>query len=195
MLQTSRRDVLRIAGTASFLLAIPALAKSKAETPPPAPQALLDEITEALLTEYPEWATGLGVDTGARSVLKSRLTDTSPEGMAARATACAEHLQRLRSVDVAGLKGLAAVNYAVVLESYELANEGYGFSYGDKGVLFGNPYVVSQMNGAFTGVGEFLNTQHQIETPADADAYLARLEAYADELDGETARIKVDAGA
>ena len=195
MFRASRRDVLRIAGTAGLLLTIPALAKSKAETPQPASQALLDEITEALLTEYPESATGLGVDTGAWSVLKSRLTDTSPAGMAARATACAERLQRLRSVDVAGLKGPAAVNYAVVLESYELANEGYGFPYGDKGVLFGNPYVVSQMNGAFTGVGEFLDTLHQIETPADADAYLTRLEAYADELDGETERIQADAGA
>ena len=29
---------------------------------------------------------------------------------------------------------------------------------------------------------------------ADADAYLARLEAYADELDGETDRIQADAG-
>ena len=46
------------------------------------------------------------------------------------------------------------MNYAVTLESYELANEGYGFPYGDKGVLFGNPYVVSQMNGAFTSVGD-----------------------------------------
>ena len=195
MFQASRRDVLRIAGTAGLLLAIPALAKSKVEARQPASEALLDEITEALLTEYPESATGLGVDTGARSVLKSCLTDTSPAGMAARAAACGERLQRLRSVDVAGLKGLAAVNHAVVLESYQLANEGYGFPYGDKGVLFGNPYVVSQMNGAFTAVGEFLDTQHQIETVADADAYLARLEAYADELDGEIERIQADAGA
>ena len=157
--------------------------------------SLLDEITEALLTEYPESATGLGVDTGARSVLKSCLTDTSPAGMATRAAACAERLQRLRSVDAAGLKGLALVNYAVALESYQLANEGYGFPYGDKGVLYGNPYVVSQMNGAFTSVGTFLDALHQIETSADADAYLARLEAYADELDGETERIQADAGA
>jgi uncharacterized protein (DUF885 family) len=196
MFQASRRDVLRIAGTAGLLLAIPALAKTETVTQSsPSPDPLLDEITEALLTEYPESATALGVDTGVRAVLKTRLTDTSPAGMSTRAAACAERLQRLKRVDVSGLHGLAAVNYAVVLESHELANEGYGFPYGDKGVLFGNPYVVSQMNGAFTGVGEFLDTQHQIETSADADAYLARLEAYADELDGETERIQADAGA
>ncbi len=187
LFQASRRDVLRIAGSAGFFLAIPAL--SKAEQwhqrrprfeldhirrnglgPQPAPDPLLDEITEALLTEYPESATQLGVDTGGRAALKSGLTDESPAGVAARAKACAERLERLKRVDMSGMRGLAAVNQAVALESHELDNEGYAFL----SVFSGKPYVVSQMNGAFSWIPVFLDTLHQIETPADADAYLAR---------------------
>ena len=35
-----------------------------------------------------------------------------------------------------------------------------------------------------------LDTRHTVETKADADAYLSRLEAYAGQLDGETERLK-----
>jgi hypothetical protein len=84
MFQPSRREVLRIAGTGGVLLAVPALAKANA--PHPTADPLLNEITEVLLSEYPESATQLGIDTGARARLKSRLTDSSSAGVATRAT-------------------------------------------------------------------------------------------------------------
>src|SRR4029078_2319171 len=39
-------------------------------------------------------------------------------------------------------------------------------------------------------VPRFLDTDHRIETSADAEAYLARLESYAQQLDGELGRIE-----
>ena len=50
------------------------------------------------------------------------------------------------------------------------------------------PYVVSQQN-ALTRVPEFLNTQHQIASSADAEAYLERISALARRLDQESALI------
>jgi uncharacterized protein (DUF885 family) len=38
-----------------------------------------------------------------------------------------------------------------------------------------------------------LDTDHQVETREDAEAYLDRLESYAEQLDGETERLKVAA--
>ena len=57
------------------------------------------------------------------------------------------------------------------------------------------PYVVTQNMGAFVEVPEFLDSQHKITAPADAEAYLERLQAYARALDGETARLRHDSAA
>jgi uncharacterized protein (DUF885 family) len=54
--------------------------------------------------------------------------------------------------------------------------------------------VVAQNTGAFVEVPDFLDSSHVVETAADAQAYLARLEAYAGVLDGETERLAHDRG-
>ncbi len=59
---------------------------------------------------------------------------------------------------------------------------------------FANPYVVSQQDGTVVNTGEFLNSQHGIETQADVDAYISRLEQYATALDQETERMADAAG-
>jgi uncharacterized protein (DUF885 family) len=51
------------------------------------------------------------------------------------------------------------------------------------------PYVVAQNTGAFLEIPGMLDEQHTVQTREDADAYLARLEAYAGQLDGETGRL------
>src|SRR5690606_21634372 len=84
----------------------------------------------------------------------------------------------------------------VAITAHEYAAEGFAFPYGDSAVLntswsYRNaPYVVAQNTGAFLEIPTMLDTQHTIETPEDAEAYLARLEAYAGQLDGETERLR-----
>ncbi len=56
------------------------------------------------------------------------------------------------------------------------------------------PYVVAQNTGAFVEIPDFLDSNHVVATAADAEAYLARLEAYAGALDGETERLAHDRG-
>src|SRR3546814_7995551 len=75
---------------------------------PPAGDAgselLLSGIAEQLLAEYPENATALGLDTGARAVLKSQLTDRSPEGRRRLAAAASGRLAQLKAIDKSGLE-------------------------------------------------------------------------------------------
>ena len=56
------------------------------------------------------------------------------------------------------------------------------------------PYVVSQLTGAYQSTPDFLASKHPIESTADAEAYLARLDAFARELGHETARARDDLG-
>src|SRR5690606_38988160 len=84
-------------------------------------------------------------------------------------------------------------NYDAVLftaENNALADA--RFNYGGGGT--GEPYVLSQLTGAYQDVPDFLDSQHTIETKADADAYLARLEAFASVMDQELERARHDAG-
>jgi uncharacterized protein (DUF885 family) len=78
-----------------------------------------------------------------------------------------------------------------------LGAQGGDFHYGDntfKSAMgeAATPYVVSQQTGSLVFVPEFLNSQHKIETRADCEAYLSRLEAFADQLDQESERVRRD---
>src|SRR5207244_450975 len=56
------------------------------------------------------------------------------------------------------------------------------------------PYAVSQQSGAYSALPEFLDSQHKVETAADAEAYLARLHEMARVVGQESERIAADAG-
>ncbi|MEO8063570.1 MAG: DUF885 family protein [Pseudomonadota bacterium] len=158
-------------------------------------EQLLAEFTEELLIDYPESATMLGVDRDARAALKSKLSDRSAAGQQAIAHRVAARLERLKSIDDAALSPSARIDVDVMRTAHEFALEGFSFPYGDVALLNSQwswrnaPYVVAQNTGAFLEIPGMLDEQHTVSTPADADAYLARLEAYAGQLDGETARL------
>ena len=75
--------------------------------------------------------------------------------------------------------------------AYATALEGFALPYGDitVGSWRNTPYVVIQNVGAYLDITRFLDSDHPIETAADAEAYLARLQSYAKQLDGETRRM------
>ena len=98
MLKVDRRDFL---GTAGAFAAAPLLSGCATMLPAEASggdgavQRLLAGIAEDLLSEYPENASALGLDTGDRYALKSRLTDRSLAGRRIHAAAAASRLARL----------------------------------------------------------------------------------------------------
>jgi uncharacterized protein (DUF885 family) len=50
-----------------------------------------------------------------------------------------------------------------------------------------NPYDISQQDGVYFGIPDFLNSTHPVENAADAEAYLSRLSEFSKLLDYETA--------
>lgn len=201
MTMTTRRDLLAAGASALALTALPpGLAAAATGTADTDARALLAAMAEAMLVDAPETAGGLGLDTGARAALRSRLGDKSAAGQARIAAHVRDRLATLRAIDRAALSPAVRTDVDVVLAAHDLAARGFAFPFGDMAVMNLNwsyrnsPYAVAQNTGSFVETPDFLDSNHPIATTADADAYLERLAAYAANLDGETDRLRHDAG-
>jgi uncharacterized protein (DUF885 family) len=154
--------------------------------------AALDQIGEHLLKLFPESATSLGIDTGARAALRSQLGDRSADGQQRIADQVRQDLDHAKSIDTNRLSHATRTSVEVVRSAYATALEGFALPYGD--ITVGNwrntPYVVIQNVGAYLDIPRFIDSDHRIENAADAEAYLARLQSYAKQLEGELGRIK-----
>jgi uncharacterized protein (DUF885 family) len=201
--QFNRRDVLAL-GAAAATFGGTALGSTVLAATPhgasgdAAAEALLSSVAEDLMREYPENASALGLDKDKRAALKSSLTDRSLDGRGKLAAAAKARVARMKAVDRKGLSAAAALDLGVVQTAHELAVEGFDFPYGDAIGLSSQwsyrnaPYVVAQNTGAFVETPDFLDSLHGVSNAADVESYLARLELYAAQLDGETARLKHD---
>ena len=190
---TRREALAGLAATTAlpFFSASPAFAQAANPQAEAQASALLDSIAENLLRLYPEQATTLGIDKGDRAQLKSELTDRSGIGVQRLAQTVRADLARANAIDVAGLSHSTRTSVEVVRSAYATALEGFMLPYGDVAVggWRNTPYVVIQNVGAYLDVPRFLDSEHQIETAADAEAYLARLASYPKQLDNELGRV------
>jgi len=199
----SRREALAALAATASLPMLSACARAVAVAPAPIPLvpagpseaqalALLDSIAENLLRLSPESATSLGIDTGARAALRSQLSDRSALGQQRIANTLRSDLARAQAFDASALGFKMRTNFDVVRSAYATALEGFAFPYGDVAVggWRNTPYVVIQNVGAYLDVPRFLDSDHRIESAADAEAYLARLQSYPRQLDGELGRIQ-----
>jgi len=190
----NRREFVVASGAALTACHLSAPAEAAGENA--AAAQLLSEVTEELLVDYPESATMLGIDSGTRAALKSKLADRSAAGQQAIAQRVAQRVARLKAIDPGPLDAATRIDVDVTRTAHEIALEGFAFPYGDVALLNSNwswrnaPYVVAQNTGAFLEIPSLLDEQHTVNTLEDVDAYLARLEAYAGQIDGETARLK-----
>lgn len=203
----SRRHLLLAAGAGLTLAGCatakpePAPVASPPPAPPPAPPPTPEQQLSTLLERFfqedlevsPELATSLGLDVGARAGMKSRLHDGSLAALARDKQRTADQLARLSAIDRKALSGMPAVNYDAVYYDLKTTDAGNRrFNYGGQGA--GQPYVLSQITGSYQDAPDFLATQHTIETRADCEAYVARLNALGRLLDEETERSRHDAG-
>jgi uncharacterized protein (DUF885 family) len=185
----SRRQALLSAG-ATLGLAASAQAQP-ADATAQLNKALADLFAQAL-AESPELSTSLGLDTGGKPP-KFKLHDASLAELDRVKRETTENLARFRAIDRKALSGMAAVNYDCVvyeLETTDRANR--RFAYGDEGA--GSPYVLSQLNGAYAGAPDFLDSEHTIEVRADCEAYVSRLNEFARVMDQEIERVRHDVG-
>ena len=153
--------------------------------------ALLDSIAENLLRQSPESATSLGIDKGEHSALRSQLADRSGIGQQRLAQTLRADLARANAIDVSALSHSVRTSVEVVRSAYANALEGFMQPYGDVAVgsWRNTPYVVIQNVGAYLDTPRFLDAEHQIATREDAEAYIARLKSYPEQLDNELGRV------
>ncbi|MFI4964139.1 MAG: DUF885 domain-containing protein [Caulobacterales bacterium] len=186
----NRRALLLTSGAAAAAAGVASRAFAAGD---PALAALFDRFFQENLQHRPESATQLGLDKGKNAPLKARLDDVSSTGRAAARALNADQLRRLQAIDRAKLTGPDRLNYDVVLYTRQSTARTQSFDFG--GSAFSpSPYVLSQLTGAYQSTPEFLDTKHTITTAEDAEAYLARLSAFGDQLNGDTDRLRHDVG-
>jgi uncharacterized protein (DUF885 family) len=155
---------------------------------------LFEKLAQQRLRRSPTLVTSLGLDSELADA-KGKLGERSPAAVASEAAEAARALEELRRIDRTSLSGADAVGYDTLLFTLDVRTEAdRHFDYGGGGA--GEPYVLSQLNGSYRWIPDFLDKKHRIETIDDAEFYLARLEAFAALLDEELelAKHDVDAG-
>lgn len=188
-----RRSFLASAGAIALTAALPARLFAADNPADAALTTLLDSFFYDGLVESPESATSQGLDKGPRAALKSRLSDYSIAGRAKQLSLAKDKAARLAKVDRTALSSLGRVNYDVTEYMVNQDIKGLGkYAFGSPYGIW-SPYTLSQLGGAYASVPDFLDSQHIIESKADADAYVARLHAFATVLDQDTERQRADA--
>lgn len=187
----TRRDLI---ATLAAVAALPLVANCGDSTSrqDAAALALLDDVANNLLQHFPETATSLGIDVGTRAALRSQLADRSAEGQQRLVATLRADLARVGAIDTGALSYSMRTSVEVVKSAYQTSLDGFALPYGDitVGSWRNTPYVVIQNVGAYLDIPRFLDSDHRIENASDAEAYLARLQAYAKNLDGERGRIE-----
>jgi uncharacterized protein (DUF885 family) len=190
----NRRDMMQAGAAAAALALLPPLGAARAQAATPTASAedrrlavLFDAMMAQMLDRSPETVTTLGLDKGARQAAKSRLDDRSLAAWQGDKKQTALWLARLKAIDPARLTGNNRWNHASVLFSTQVQAD----IYRDLPTV-GTPYAVSQLTGCYQTVPDFLDSQHGIDTAQDAQAYLARLAAFARAIDQESEQVRHD---
>lgn len=188
-----RRSFLA-AGTAAGALAALPMSRALAQAAPAtaaaaAPgdarlNAAFDRTMAQIVANAPEFATSLGLDTGANAKLRHELGDNSLAGMAKDLARAKAMRAEIAAVAPATLSAQAKIDREVVL--YNLDSQIMGpekFQLGSPQ----HPYPLSQQDGVYFQTPDFLASTHPVKTADDAQAYLDRLAQMPRQLDNETA--------
>jgi uncharacterized protein (DUF885 family) len=162
--------------------------------PPPPPlagsndaalNAAFDKIFLQTMKDSPGFATSLGIDKGDLAYLHSTF-DPKPYDLSRRESLAHDKaaIAMLQAIDPATLTDPARLNREIVLYGLEQDLVAYP-KFGISSVQ--NPYDITQQDGAYFSIPDFLNSTHPVENAADAEAYLSRLSEFAKVLDFETA--------
>ena len=155
--------------------------------------AAMDRIATNFLKLSPETCTSLAVtEAQAGGRYMDKLSDASKAGLEALKQTLQQSITTLNGFDKNTLNHADKVSVDVLTTDY---NNQLGCLQWEVGGGASVPYVVSQLTGSYQQVPDFLDSQHQIANRETADAYIARLTAFARELDQETQRIAEDKNA
>jgi uncharacterized protein (DUF885 family) len=157
-------------------------------------RAVYDGLFEQVLVASPMGATGLGLDTGAHAALKLQIDSRTYADRLNVLKPLAEGRAALARIDAGTLSGRDRSDHDTVTWMAGMAGEIAAFPFGGvDSYMYPCPYVVSQLTGLYQSVPDFLDNQHSVATSADAEAYLSRLESFAEGLGHEAERARADA--
>jgi uncharacterized protein (DUF885 family) len=186
-----RRDFVK--GAAASAIALPLHAAAPKASPDAALRSTLDRFFYGRLEDSPQQATRLGLDFGPRASLKTRLDDASAAGVAKDLARAKAERAELRRFEKARLSASARLDLDVTVYQLDRAiSGGERFTYGNSMGRFA-PYVLSQLTGPYRDIPDFLESQVRVRDTAEADAYLARLQAFPGAIDASTDRQRADA--
>jgi uncharacterized protein (DUF885 family) len=155
-----------------------------------AANALFERIFQQAVARSPELATSLGLDRGALAGLKSKLSPRTAQEREDDLAHVRQALAELGRLDRSSLSPSNRLNLDVITYSLE-AQTVAPAKFGIDSVV--RPYPIFQQGGAYFRTPDFLNTAHTIRSTDDAEAYLARLDAFARVLDEDTAEQRAQA--
>jgi uncharacterized protein (DUF885 family) len=181
---TAAVGVSFISAFAKPAIAFAATAQAAASPQDAAINQLFERIFQEQVRTNPYTATYTGLDKGELAHLKSQL-DTRPDRQARTEEVARTNkfIGWLAAVPEAGLSDLSKLNREVVIWDLKTGNVGpEKFDISNPQ----SPYVISQQDGAYFSVPDFLHSAHTIENAADAEAYLSRLSQFATVLENET---------
>jgi uncharacterized protein (DUF885 family) len=180
-----RRSFLTASATVALLPLTEAPAFAAAARGDAKLNQLFEDIFQERVRNSPELASSLGLDKGANAGLKSKL-DTRPNAVARHENLVRDRraIAQLQAISPASLSDAAKLNREVVL--YSLDTNTHAPARWDIDSAQ-RPYPIFQQGGAYFSTPDFLNTAHTIDTAADAEAYLSRLNQFATTLDNDTA--------
>ena len=188
----SRRQVTVGAGMATLLAAMPAGARPKPEA---TIADLLGRQFEERLTLEPEMGSFLGIDTGKRAGLRSRLRDHGAAGAAAIKRQEQQHLRELKAFPEAGLSVDQRLEREVAIYQIEAHAAVSAFPYHADGLSAPGPYGPTQLATTYLDTVQFLNDVHPVNDQADAEAFIARMGQLSAVIDAETVHVRRNAGA
>ena len=185
-----RRSFLSTASATAFALPFSlkaTSAKAQATTAPgdAALNALFDKIFDETVDNSPGFATSLGLDKGAKAHLR-RTFDPKP-AQQARAEDVARtkrQLAAVKAINPATLSTNGKLNREIVIYDAERSLTA-PTRFDLDGVQ--SPYMITQQDGAYFGIPDFLDSTHPVDSASDAEAYLSRLAEFPKILDYETA--------
>ena len=186
-----RRQFLASSGMAALAFAAePVFAAGKASAGDTGLHGLLDAVFQDGIARSPEFATSLGVDKGKLAHLRGELSPATAAERHADLARNQNWLGKIKAVSDSGLSEAGKRHRALAiyqLEQRTIAAERFDIDSVQR------PYPIFQQGGAYFSVPDFLTSQHPVESAADGEAYLSRLNAFARVLDEDTAEQRAQA--
>ena len=184
-----RRSFLSTAGAGALALpfALKATAASAQAAAPgdAALNALFDKIFDETVENSPGFATSLGLDKGDKAHLR-RTFDAKPAQQARTENVARtrRQLAAVRAVNPAALSANGKLNREIVI--YDAERSMTAPTRFDLDSVQ-SPYMITQQDGAYFNIPDFLDSTHPVNVASDAEAYLSRLAEFPKILDYETA--------